>query len=121
MSQSGRPLLCNVHSQNAYFSGNGVCKRFRDNALMKHRSETVGHGIIYTVRRSDRRDRTVKISESVDSKGSDNEMRDGEEDASWKRSRAVKSEVIPEDKSLVNVLYICEVNNCGYKCEYSNK
>jgi hypothetical protein len=27
----------------------------------------------------------------------------------------------PEDKSLVNVLYICEVNNCGYNCEYSNK
>jgi hypothetical protein len=29
--------------------------------------------------------------------------------------------VIPEDKSLVNVSYICEVNNCGYNCEYSNK
>jgi hypothetical protein len=37
------------------------------------------------------------------------------------RSRTVKSEVIPEDKSLVNVLYICEVNNCGYNCEYPNK
>jgi hypothetical protein len=37
-------------------------------------------------------------------------MRDSEEDAGQKRSRAVKSEVIPEDKSLVNVLYICEMN-----------
>jgi hypothetical protein len=42
-------------------------------------------------------------------------------DAGQKRSRTVKSEVIPEDKSLVNVLYICEVNKCGYNCEYSNK
>jgi hypothetical protein len=42
------------------------------------------------------------------------------EDAGQKRSRTVKSELIPEDKSLVNVLYICEVNNCGYNCEYSN-
>jgi hypothetical protein len=25
--------------------------------------------------------------------------------------------VIPEDKSLVNVLQICEVNKCGYNCE----
>jgi hypothetical protein len=24
MSQSGRPLLCNVYNKNAYFSGNGV-------------------------------------------------------------------------------------------------
>jgi hypothetical protein len=37
------------------------------------------------------------------------------------RSRTVKSEVIPEDKFLINVLYICEVNNCGYNREYSNK
>jgi hypothetical protein len=37
------------------------------------------------------------------------------------QSRTVKSEVISEDKSLVNVLYICEVNNCGYTSEYSNK
>jgi hypothetical protein len=44
-----------------------------------------------------------------------------EGDARWKRSRIVKSEVIPEGKSLVNVLYICEVNNCGYNCECSNK
>jgi hypothetical protein len=29
--------------------------------------------------------------------------------------------VIPEDKTLVNVLYICEVNNCGHTSEYSNK
>jgi hypothetical protein len=48
-------------------------------------------------------------------------MRDSEEDAGQKKSRTVKSEVIQEDKSLVNVLYICEVNNCGYNCEYSNK
>jgi hypothetical protein len=32
-----------------------------------------------------------------------------------------KSEVTPEDKSLVNVLYICEANNCDYNCEYPNK
>jgi hypothetical protein len=43
------------------------------------------------------------------------------EDDEQKRSRTVKSEVIPEDKSLVNVLYIFEVNNCGYNCEYFNK
>jgi hypothetical protein len=43
------------------------------------------------------------------------------EDAGQKRSRPVTSEEIPEDKSLVNVLYICKVNNCGYNCEYSNK
>jgi hypothetical protein len=43
------------------------------------------------------------------------------EDAGQNRPRIVKSEVIPEDKSLVNVLYICEVNNCGYNCEYPNK
>jgi hypothetical protein len=43
------------------------------------------------------------------------------EDAGQKRSKTVKSEVIPEDKSLVNVLYICEVNKCSYNCEYSNK
>jgi hypothetical protein len=44
-----------------------------------------------------------------------------QEGAGQKRSRTVKNEVIPEDKSLVNVLYICEVNNCGYNCEYPNK
>jgi hypothetical protein len=43
------------------------------------------------------------------------------EDAGLKRSRTVKSEVIPEDKSVVNVLYVCEVNNSGYNFEYSNK
>jgi hypothetical protein len=36
-------------------------------------------------------------------------------------SRTLKSEVIPEDKSLVNVLYFNEVNNCGYNCEYPNR
>jgi hypothetical protein len=46
---------------------------------------------------------------------------ESEDDAGQKRSRTVKSEVIPEDKSLINVLYLCEVNNCGYNCEYSNK
>jgi hypothetical protein len=44
-----------------------------------------------------------------------------EEDARQMMSRTVKSEVIPEDKSLVNALYMSEVNNCGYNCEYSNK
>jgi hypothetical protein len=29
--------------------------------------------------------------------------------------------VIREDKSLVQVLYICEASNCGYNCAYSNK
>jgi hypothetical protein len=53
----------------------------------------------------------------MDSEGSDNEMRDSEEDAGQKRFRIVKSEVIPEDKSLVNVLYICGVNNCSYNWE----
>jgi hypothetical protein len=61
------------------------------------------------------------LTELTDSKGSDNETRDSEEDAGQKRSRTVKSEVIPEDKSLVNVLYICDVNICGYNYEYSNK
>jgi hypothetical protein len=56
------------------------CKRFRDNALMTHRSETLGHMIFYTVRLSVIRDRT-------DIEGSDNEMRDSEEDAGQKRSR----------------------------------
>jgi hypothetical protein len=44
-------------------------------------------------------------------------MRYSEEDAEQKRTRTVKSELIQEDKSLVNVVYICEVNNCGYNCE----
>jgi hypothetical protein len=61
------------------------------------------------------------LTELTDSEGSDNEMRDSEEDAGQKTSRTLKSEMIPEDKSPVNVLYICEVNNCGYNCEYSNK
>jgi hypothetical protein len=44
------------------------CKRFRDNALMKQRSETLGHGIFYKVRLSVIRDRTDKIRWSVQSR-----------------------------------------------------
>jgi hypothetical protein len=61
------------------------------------------------------------LTELTDSEGSDNVMRDSEEDAGQKRSRTVKSEAIAGDKSLVNVLYICEVNNSGYNSEYPNK
>jgi hypothetical protein len=50
-----------------------------------------------------------------------NSSNQSQEDTGQKRSRTAKSEVIPEDKSLVNVLYICKVNNCGYTSEYSNK
>jgi hypothetical protein len=46
------------------------------------------------------------LTELTDTEGSDNEMRDSEEDAGQERSRTVKSEV---------------VNNCGYNCEYLNK
>jgi hypothetical protein len=65
--------------------------------------------------------RNVTQTQLTDSEGSDNEMRECEKDAGQKRSKTVKSEMVPDDKSLVNVLYICEVNNCGYNCEYSNK
>jgi hypothetical protein len=60
---------------------------------MKHRSETLGHGIFYTVRLSVIRDRTGKINQSVDSEGSDIEMRDNEEGVRWKRYRTMKSEI----------------------------
>jgi hypothetical protein len=61
---------------------------------MKHRSETLGHGIFYTARLSLIRDRTDKISESVESEGSDTEMRDSEDDVGQKMSRTVKSEAV---------------------------
>jgi hypothetical protein len=59
------------------------------------------------------------LTELTDSEGSDNEMRDNEKDTGQKQSRTVKSEVIREDKSLGNVLYICEVN-LGVKSRVHN-
>jgi hypothetical protein len=52
-----------------------------------------------------------------------NELTDSQESDTDRLRRLNKkwSNTEPEDKSLVNVLYICEVNNCGYTSEYSNK
>jgi hypothetical protein len=66
MSQSGRPLLTNVHNQNAYFSGNGVrtslvaavLKAFPLQRTYETQDETLGEGAFYTVRLSVIRDRT---------------------------------------------------------------
>jgi hypothetical protein len=44
MSQSGRPLLCNVYNKNVYFSGNGVktsSVSAETNTLTTAASETV--------------------------------------------------------------------------------
>jgi hypothetical protein len=71
---------------------------------MKHKSEALGHGLFYTFRLSVIRDRTDKISYSENIEGSDNEMSHNKGIAGQMRSRAVKSEMTPKDKSLVYML-----------------
>jgi hypothetical protein len=56
MSQSGRPLLSNVYSKNAYFSGNGVrtslvamvLKVFPIQCTYETQDETLGEDAFYT-------------------------------------------------------------------------
>jgi hypothetical protein len=70
MSQRGRPLLSNVYTQNAYFSGNGVrtsfvaavLKAFPLRRTYETQDETLGEGAFYTVRLSVMRDRSDTIS-----------------------------------------------------------
>jgi hypothetical protein len=58
MSQSGCPLLSNVYSQNAYFSGNGVrtslvavvLKAFLIQCTYETQDETLGEDAFYTAR-----------------------------------------------------------------------
>jgi hypothetical protein len=78
---------------------------------MKHRRETLGHEIFYTVRLSVIRDPTDEIDYSVE--GRDQFIAEKSELRRRRKEEVQKSqnEVIPEDKSLVNVLYICDVNN----------
>jgi hypothetical protein len=70
MNQSRRPLLSNIYSQNAYFSGNGVrtslvavvLKAFPIQRTYETQDETLGEGAFYTVRLSVIRERMDKIS-----------------------------------------------------------
>jgi hypothetical protein len=76
MSQTGRPLLSNIYSQNAYFSGNGVrtslvamvLKAFPIQRTHERQDETFGEDVFYTVWLSVIRNRADKIRESVESR-----------------------------------------------------
>jgi predicted type IV restriction endonuclease len=102
MSQSGSPLLSNVYSQNTYFSGNGVrsssvaavLKAFPLQRTHETQDETLLYLLAVGYKRPSGQNHLISSEQINQSK----------ENARQKRSRTIKSEVIPEDKSLVNVL-----------------
>jgi hypothetical protein len=112
VSQNGCRLLSNVYNQNAYFSGNGVrtslvaavLKGFPIQRTYETQTETLGEGALLHrpalgYKRSSGQDQLISREyKSVQSR----EAR--AKTTPDRRSRAVKSEVIPEEKSLVNVL-----------------
>jgi hypothetical protein len=89
-------------------------KAFLTQHTYETQDETLEEGAFYTVWLS------VMRPSGQDQMISSEQGNQSQEEPGQKRSRTVKSEVIPEDKSLVNVLYICEANNCDYNCEYPN-
>jgi hypothetical protein len=102
-------LLSNVYNQNAYFSGNGVrtslvaavLKAFPIQRAYETQDETIGEDVFYINRLSVLRDRTDKISESVESR---EQFRAEKSEFRRRRTEEVQNsqnELIPEDKSLV--------------------
>jgi hypothetical protein len=98
LNRSGRPLLNNGLVTRFPVSLSGWQTRSHDNAcisrLFSRQQIKPSCSIRCSVSSRQRIILSGWLTELTDSEGSDNEMRDSEEDAGQKRSRTVKSEVV---------------------------